>query len=255
MTTHNLHQKLYLASVYFFLHFQYNGWFFLVCMGLLCRQLEKFDIPAGKLKNIYLLFSLPVLPAYFLSVLWWSFPIWLYVIVVMAAICQIAGWALLLKIIQLRVTEIKKALPPLSRFLFVLCAIAFTVKIFLQAGSVVPALSKLAFGFRPIVIGYLHLVLLGVISLFIISYSFTYKLFQINKPTFAGILIFVVGIFLNEILLMVQGVLDIGYEEFPFGNQLLFGAAILLFIGITIINYGQILSKDDPDHKRFGFVH
>ena len=34
MATKNLHQSSYLASVYFFLHFQYNGWFFFCMHGL-----------------------------------------------------------------------------------------------------------------------------------------------------------------------------------------------------------------------------
>ena len=44
------------------------------------------------------------------------------------------------------------------------------MKLSLQMVSVVPSLSTLTVGFRPIVIGYLHLVLLGVITIFLIGY-------------------------------------------------------------------------------------
>jgi hypothetical protein len=124
-----------------------------------------------------------------------------------------------------------------------LCGTALTIKLCLQTGSVVPSMSKLAFGFRPIVIGYLHLILLGVISLFILAYSFSWKFISINKPAITGIIIFTIGIFANEMLMMIQGVSDIGYEAVPFINEFLFGAAILLFAGITIINYSQIFQK------------
>jgi hypothetical protein len=177
--------------------------------------------------------------------LWWPIPGWLYILVIVAAICQLIGWAMLLKFIRLHLATISKNLSRLSRVLFLLCGTALTIKLLLQAGSVVPSLSKLAFGFRPIVIGYLHLILLGVISLFIISYSLTQQLILINKPAVSGIIVFTIAIFVNELLLMIQGVSDIRYETVPFINEFLFGAAILLFDGMLIINYSQIFFKDD----------
>jgi hypothetical protein len=40
MVTKNIHQNEYLASIYYYLHFQYNGWFFFACMGLLFSMLQ-----------------------------------------------------------------------------------------------------------------------------------------------------------------------------------------------------------------------
>jgi hypothetical protein len=40
MATKNIHQNEYLASIYYYLHFQYNGWFFFACMGLLFDFLQ-----------------------------------------------------------------------------------------------------------------------------------------------------------------------------------------------------------------------
>ena len=47
-------QTLYLASIYFFLHFQYNGWFFFAGMGLL---VSKFEIIPATVKPLQI--SLP----------------------------------------------------------------------------------------------------------------------------------------------------------------------------------------------------
>ena len=35
-----IHQNWYLAAEYFYLHFQYNGWFFFACMGLFTKILK-----------------------------------------------------------------------------------------------------------------------------------------------------------------------------------------------------------------------
>ena len=80
--------------------------------------------------------------------------------------------------------SIFKANPRISAFLKILfkgIAFCVTLKLLLQFGSVIPAVSKLAFGFRPIVIAYLHLVLLAIISLFLLFYIFAKHLLFISK--------------------------------------------------------------------------
>ena len=61
-------QKLYLSAVYYFLHFQYNGWFFFACMGLFLFQAKLLTTKVSN--NIFWLFSLACVPAFFLSILW-----------------------------------------------------------------------------------------------------------------------------------------------------------------------------------------
>jgi hypothetical protein len=243
MAVKTIPQNLYLASIYFFLHFQYNGWFFFACAGLLSYQLSIYHIPFQKLKRVYQLFAFSLFPTLFLSLLWWPIPAWLYVLVIIAAVSQLAGWWLLINAIRQHLPEIKKTISRLSAYLFGLCSAALTIKLFLQAGSVIPSLSKLAFGFRPIVIGYLHLVLLGVISIFILAYSIALNYISLSKTVSTGVIVFVSGIILNEVLLMIQGISDINYTGIPFLNHLLLGAAVILFTGISILNAGLKAGK------------
>lgn len=83
----------------------------------------------------------------------------------------------------------------LSKTLFTLGFLSLTIKLCLQLGSTVPAISKMAFGFRPIVIAYLHLVLLAFTTVFLIAYIYSKELITINKGTIIGIGIFVSGIY------------------------------------------------------------
>lgn len=231
-----MHQNWYLAAVYFYLHFQYNGWFLFACIGLFYSLFPTEVLVNRKVnKGIFYLFSASVVPAYFLSVLWINLPLWMYIIVVIASILQLVA---LIKLIQF--IKYNRAIysTRIGRFILSLSTFALCIKLLLQLGSTVPSLSQLAFGFRPIVIAYLHLVLLGVITLFLIGYIFSNKNMALQKPILIGILVFAGGIFFNELILMLQGIASFSYNSIPYTNELLLCAALIMFTGIlTMVLY------------------
>ena len=228
-------QQWSLAAVYFFLHFQYNGWFFFACVGLLVAVIENQIVNRIFLKKVFILFLLTCFPAYFLSVLWLPLPLPIFLLIAVAAFLQLIAWIMLAnRFIKMRDQFLE--IPLFSKRLFVLSAVAISLKLVLQIVSTIPALSQLAFGFRPIVIGYLHLVLLGVITIFILSYITAFEVRSVSSSLKTGITIFVAGIILNELLLMLQGIADIAYIGFPFINEMLLAAALVLFTGLFKIN-------------------
>lgn len=233
-----IHQNWYLAAEYFYLHFQYNGWFFFSCMGLVTVQLFQ-SAPVLILKRIYLLFAFAVIPAYFLSALWMNIPVWVYILVIIAAFAQVAGWIYMVGLLKNQNAIFKKPFSVTAKRLLGLAAIALTIKLLLQLGSTIPSLSTLAFGFRPIVIGYLHLVLLGVITLFLIGFMFAANLIAINKKATAGAGIFAAGIIINEVFLMTQGIAALDYINIPYINTVLLVAAIIMFAGLLLLNISQ----------------
>lgn len=235
MATRNVQQNLYLASVYFFLHFQYNVWFFFSAMGLALHKLVKMGLPGRPLSLVFTFFALAAVPTYLLSVLWWPLGQAAYNITVLAVICQLLAWAIMIKYLLQHWSAINQSVPSFTRIMFILACCALTIKLLLQTGSVLPALSKLAFGFRPIVIGYLHLVLLGMITLFILAWLYKNQILSNERRTKTGLSIFICGILINEGLLMVQGVADLQYFEIPYINLLLFFAALILFTGAALI--------------------
>ena len=231
-----IHQNWYVAAVYFFLHFQYNGWFFFTCMGLLADKLNTQIISTKLQKIVFYLFSFACIPAYFLSVLWLPIFGWVYALVILAAFAQVAGWFILLKKLIKNHQLVFTKTPNAVKYIWTLSAIALSIKLLLQLGSTIPALSSWAFGFRPVVIGYLHLILLGVITLFIIGYAIHEHYILLNKNAVLGIWIFIAGIILNELLLMLQGFGAIKYKSIPYVNELLLAAACIMFFGILMMN-------------------
>jgi len=250
LATKDIHPTRYLACVYFFLHFQYNGWFFFACMGLLSHRLKDWGISELALRKIYFLFVIACIPAYFLSALWLPIPGLIYILIVIAVFLQLAGWVLTVQLIRKVLPAIKTAVSPFARVLCIFCGIALTIKLLLQTGSVIPSLSQLAFGFRPVIIGYLHLVLLGIISLFIIAYSVAFKFIPVTAVSKSGIIIFVSGIIINELLLMLQGISNMDYYPLPFIDPALFIAALILFSGALVINLGQQVANMTGRIKR-----
>ncbi len=239
-----VNQKLYLGSVYYFLHFQYNGWFFFACMGLFIYAAKLHKVRGGN--AIFWLMAASCIPAYLLSVLWAAINPFIYGMVVIASVVQSAGWILFVKLLLQQKTALRENFLRSSGWILKLSVIACSIKIILQQFSVIPSLSKLAFGFRPIVIGYLHLVLLGVITLFLLGYMISSNIVGTARASFRGIAIFVGGIFLNELLLMTQGLTAITGMLIPYLNEALLFAALVLFIGLLLFNIS--LRKNSITH-------
>jgi hypothetical protein len=231
-------QYTYLAATYWFLHFQYNGWFFFGCMGLLFSWLETKQLLFKQIPSTFWFFALSCIPAYGLSVLWLNLPIWLYIIVIGSAFMQLIGMIQLCKLLFLNDVQgiIRK-----NGTVFLLLLISFGAlfcKILLQLGSTVPFISKLAFGFRPIVIAYLHLVLLAFTVLFLLGYTHLSGFILTNKKIIVATKLFAVFVVLNEIILGIQGIASLSYTVIPMVNEiLLFISFILLMSAIAMLQF------------------
>lgn len=244
MITRNLHQNAYLAWVYYFLHFQYNGWFFFACMGLFMDYTApKIPIADGwKQGAAFWLFALSCVPAYFLSTLWLPIPGWLYALVILSAVAQAVGWILILRRFKAS-GGLNRELPGILQYILLFVGVSVSIKLLLQLGSTVPVISKLAFGFRPVVIAYLHLVLLAIITLFLLFYIYAANLMETSRKILLGLVLFSIGVLFNEVVLAVQGIGAFSYTMLPYANELLLGAAVFLVAGIWVLFYHSLHRK------------
>ncbi len=241
MATKNVDPNFYLGSIYYYLHFQYNGWFFFGSMAIAAAYL-----PATfkALNKYFWAFAIAAIPTFFLSILWAKLPLSVYVISVAATFLQLFAWvALLYALVKLYKKQQTEFSLGWGKWLFVLALIALTLKFVLQTVSVIPSLSQLVFGFRPIVIAYLHLVLLGIYTFFLIGFLFAQKILQPTKMVKLFTFIFAFGVLCNELFLGVQGVAAFSYYPIAFINEMLFGAAIVLLVGATGMAISSISKK------------
>ncbi|WP_292009715.1 hypothetical protein [Chryseobacterium sp.] len=226
--------ELHRASIYFYLHFQYNGFFFFSCIGLLLLSLEKFGMKAYEKTikiSFYLLFYGTFL-GYGLSLLWIPVPNGLYVFFVLVAIVQLVGvWKLWVVLGKYRKVFTENGSGILKLTLGV-ALFALLSKFIFQFLSVIPQIGLYVFNTLNIVIAYLHWVLLVGISMFLIWKIFEIKVFRMTAilRIFIGILL--TAILLNELFLGVSGLFSIYMIPFRSGAQLLLGASIMITVSI-----------------------
>jgi hypothetical protein len=228
-------------ALYFFLHFQYNGWFTFAVLAFLVEKLETsaaYNIKQAR--TFFWLLAGTCIPSYLFTSLWHQRPVSITVIIIITAILQTASLFFLWKLLMKNMKHVYSKLPLICRWLYSLAISAFILKVLLQFFAVHPQLALLAFGFRPIIIGYLHLIFLGFISMYLISFLADKNVLNLrHKITSAGLITFAAGIIINEILLAIQGLANIYYLFLPQLNLILFlntftlvAGAILLFIAV-----------------------
>lgn len=237
MASRMLQQQLYFGSVYFYLHFQYNGWFLFGIGGLLmAAYADKMKAETLKqMQRIFLLLLITVIPAWLLSLLWMRLPKWIYYPAAVAALLQL----LILPPVLRSYNALKEAISQngshMLNWLWLGSLLSFCLKILLQALSAIPFLNKYAFGIRPVVIGFLHLVLLGFVTLFLLGMGYAHKTIGKHYLSRFGTLIFVAGIVLNEIILMTQGFAAILDSDIASAKYLLLVTALIMFSGVGLI--------------------
>ena len=227
-------QDLYLASEYYYLHFQYNGFFIFSCIGFLLFSMKQAGSGISEKQNklIFWLLFVGCVIGYGLSVLWMKMPVSIFAVIVVATIMQTIGAVLLFVFIKKNWTNLVLKWSAMHRFVLLYAGFAFAVKIALQLGSTIPALNQFAFGFRNVVIAYLHLVLLMCIATFLVNQILATHYFTITNKLLMGFKLLLLGIFLNELILGLMGVFSIKYISIPFANEMLLGVSLLMFASI-----------------------
>lgn len=216
---------LYFDAIYFYLHLQYNGFFSFMVLGLFYRLMEQ-NAFVGDGKTVFALFNYACLPTYALSVLWSQPHLLFNWIGGIGALLQVIGFFYMWQDVVASKRFKKMALVKLSVF-------AFAIKIGLQLLSAFPFVALLAYHNRNFVIAYLHLVLLGFISLSVFAMTLNR-----NALSRFGIQAFLFSFITTELLLVLTASSGLLHFDVPYFAQLLLCCSLFFPIGIMLMCFG-----------------
>ena len=245
----------YYNAIYFYLHFQYNGWFLFGVAAMVFW----WTTPAkpARARIFVLLMGTACIPCYCLSLLWTDPALWIKTLAAAGAATQVVALAVIFPSILStntrpdpttqtnRTNGRPKPVSRPARTLWTMAFTAFTIKIVLQALSAIPALGKLAFGYRSVVIAYLHLVMLCLVTFAVLGFLLECSLLTARpRPALAGLTLFVIGVIGNEVILLIQTLQAYRLRGWPPAPYLLFAAAVVMFLGLGLFAVSQTHDRE-----------
>ena len=238
----------YDIAIQFFLHFQFNGWFLFGVLALLIKELNIKN--STLFKSFYLLLTFATIATIALPIYWYQPSIVLFYLNGLGVFLQLIAVLILFRLIYLHIKKSKPTWSSLSIFTyaFVLSCIGF--KVLTQGLSLIPGLAEELYQYHSLIIGFIHLVMLGVITgllFYMLLNSFLYHKSVVLKLGFYS---FYFGFVTTEFLILFQAInyyfWESGIENY---NTLLFVASIFLSLGIFLIALSIIFAKPKPQYE------
>jgi len=231
-------------AMYFYLHFQYNGWLTLFLIGMFIIIVHRRNIPIqSHLLNLgFWCYFISLFPSYFLSILWIDLGNYNTVLAIIGGIGQWLGVLFILAAFKRIWRELIQPYSAITATSLAITLLLLLIKSTMELGLMLQSLAPLIYDTRSIVIGYLHLTLLGFISIFIVTQYFMLNIIPSSSFSIFGFIVFIVGFIANEGLLFGQGLLEwLKLPGIPFYSVGLLLASGLLFVGIVMlwISFGK----------------
>lgn len=227
----------YNFSIYYYLHFQYNGFFLFGVLSLFYQLLERKNIVVNKdtARTIGRWLAIACVPAYFLSTLF-ADPGWFFnALGALAAVLQLLVLGILRGELKRLYPALKTTFKPIALLVLKLAFAGLVIKSLLQLFSAHPEIALLTYQLRPVVIAYLHLVLLGVITFFLLAWYVEMSYVR-ERPAQRAFWILFAGFIGSEICLVIMPWWRhvFGAAAFPTPAVVIFSLSVLLMSGILL---------------------
>lgn len=150
----------YDLAIYFYLHFQYNGWFILSIISLILFQIKSID--TDNWQRAFNLFLVSTVLNFSLSTLWTD-PGWVINIVsVLAAMMQFHALFLMSKDLLIHFRTLDRFQSRIFKLIFIF----LVIKVFFSLAGSIQEVAMFVYYNRNLAIGFLHLIFLGIVTPF-----------------------------------------------------------------------------------------
>ena len=206
IATGNQGKEIYYWAVQFFLHFQFNGWFWFAAMAIGARWAERQGFQLHMDRLTLALWIASAMLTYALAIAWSEPHPAVFATVSVAVALQV--WAAVRTLALLRRFEASAhdQLPKWARVLVGIALVSMALKVLVQASVAVPSVAVMAFTIRHYVMGFIHLNTLGTMTMLLLAYAVVYTWCDLRQGLARmGLGLLIAGILLSELLLFVQG--------------------------------------------------
>ncbi len=226
---------LYFASIQFFLHFQFNGWFAYGVLALLLRHSENNGYAVQLPKYTFTLLQTSVVLTYALSITWSTPEDVLFYLNSMGVLLQLLAFGMLWQGFA-RSGKISFKKGSIADWLFRLGILSLALKVLAQGAVAIPFFAKISYVIRNFVIGFIHLTMLGAFSLTLMALLLFRHLLPTTKLAVNGYRLLMMGFVVTEAMLFFQGLLLWTEKGFlPFYHEILFTLTLSLPISLVFI--------------------
>lgn len=198
--------EIYYWSIQFFLHFQFNGWLWFASLALWSRWAEVQGTPTPLDRTTIRLWTVSAFLTFALAIAWSERHFLVYAVNSVGVLLQLwAGWRTA-KSISSTQRQLHASVPMWAWRCVTYALIGMGIKVTVQAAVAIPQVATLAFTIRNFVVGFIHLNMLGALSLMLFAMALLAGWWRSTDPLArSGLTLFTSGVVLTEALLFGQG--------------------------------------------------
>jgi hypothetical protein len=238
----------YQIVIHFFLHFQFNGWFLFAVLALFLKQFKN-EIEMSHFRVFFALLIISTIATVAFPVSWYVKNDLIGIANGIGMILQLVAFMYFYKMLKRQISWFKTGLNATAKSIYSLAICSLFLKVIVQLRLLFPDIASSSHQIRGLVIGFIHLTTLGIITGFLFGILFQNNLLSGKSSLVqSGVQCFIFGYVFTEIILFLQGGLFYFSKGLlPGYHEAIFGASVLIVLGLVLIITSEIKIKKIRD--------